>query len=368
MTRIPRKAKAAIIVGLVAVLVGAPAGVGYAAYSSDAPTRGLLPKGTVVSGIDVSRLTRDAAIAKVRAAVERDFDRTAVVTVAGKTYTLTQRKLGAGADVEAAVDEVYAAASRGNWLTRAWHRVVDGTDAPRAEVAVTPYDQGRLARIVDDAVKEHTVAPVDADVHESGGWLTFTKARFGHTLDRRATLSAFKWSLKDGRARQVGLMEVAPKTAAVDTAIVVHVGENKLYLYQHGKITKTYSVATGAPQFPTPTGRFEVVLKRYLPTWVNPWSKWSMDEPATIPPGPNNPLGTRAMNLSAPGIRIHGTPADRSIGYSVSHGCIRMHMRDVEALYPLVPQGTPVFLVRVGAPRFPGMSLSNDAANAADGG
>jgi lipoprotein-anchoring transpeptidase ErfK/SrfK len=94
-----------------------------------------------------------------------------------------------------------------------------------------------------------------------------------------------------------------------------------------------------------------------------------MHEPARIGPGPRNPLGTRALNLSAPGIRIHGTPAARSIGYSVSHGCIRMRMPDVEALYPLVPQAAPVFIVRAGPPRFPGSAPAvPDTANVADGG
>jgi L,D-transpeptidase ErfK/SrfK len=109
-----------------------------------------------------------------------------------------------------------------------------------------------------------------------------------------------------------------------------------------------------------------VTLKRYLPTWVNPWSKWSMDMPAKIGPGPGNPLGTRALNLSAPGIRIHGTPHARSIGYSVSHGCIRMRMPDVEALYPLVPKGTPVFIVKAAPARVPGFDV--DSGPAGEGG
>ena len=70
--------------------------------------------------------------------------------------------------------------------------------------------------------------------------------------------------------------------------------------------------------------------------------------PQTIPPGPANPLGLRALPLSAPGILIHGTPEDSSIGHWASHGCIRMHEADVLALYPLVPVGTKVIVY--GAP------------------
>ncbi len=66
--------------------------------------------------------------------------------------------------------------------------------------------------------------------------------------------------------------------------------------------------------------------------------------PAYIPPGPGNPLGTRALYLNAPGIRIHGTYNSASIGTYASHGCIRMLIGDSEALFPLVPVGTKVII------------------------
>jgi lipoprotein-anchoring transpeptidase ErfK/SrfK len=51
------------------------------------------------------------------------------------------------------------------------------------------------------------------------------------------------------------------------------------------------------------------------------------------------------MGLSAPGVGIHGTPSPGSIGYSVSHGCIRMLIPDAEWLFNRVRIGTPVFIV-----------------------
>jgi lipoprotein-anchoring transpeptidase ErfK/SrfK len=67
--------------------------------------------------------------------------------------------------------------------------------------------------------------------------------------------------------------------------------------------------------------------------------------PEYVPPGPGNPLGTRAMQLDADSIYIHGTPNDGSIGTHASHGCIRMHMGDAEDLYQRVQIGTPVLIV-----------------------
>jgi len=64
-----------------------------------------------------------------------------------------------------------------------------------------------------------------------------------------------------------------------------------------------------------------------------------------VPPGPGNPLGTRWMGLSVPGVGIHGTPDAASIGYSASHGCIRMRIPDAEWLFEHVSEGTPVFIV-----------------------
>ena len=98
--------------------------------------------------------------------------------------------------------------------------------------------------------------------------------------------------------------------------------------------------------YPTPMGHWTIVNKRVNPTWYNPAKDtWGKDEPAFIPPGPDNPLGTRALDLDAPGIRIHGTPSDSSIGHWASHGFIRMHIPDSEDLFGRVEIGTPVIIV-----------------------
>jgi hypothetical protein len=117
------------------------------------------------------------------------------------------------------------------------------------------------------------------------------------------------------------------------------------------QLVKTYDVATGLPKYPTPRGQFKIVNKRFRPTWVNPAKgsgEWGANLPARIPPGPQNPLGTRAMDLNSRGIRIHGTSAVGSIGFNASHGCIRMRMSDVEELFSLVDVGTPVLIVQSG--------------------
>ncbi len=123
--------------------------------------------------------------------------------------------------------------------------------------------------------------------------------------------------------------------------IVVNLGQRKLRLIRDGRVWKTYSIAVGQPAHPTPTGEYEINDKQVDPAWYPPDSPWAA-ELETIPPGPGNPLGTRWIGTTAPAIGIHGTYADSSIGYAASHGCMRMHIPDVEELFEQVQLGMKV--------------------------
>ena len=127
--------------------------------------------------------------------------------------------------------------------------------------------------------------------------------------------------------------------------IIIRRGTNKLDLYDGMKLRREFGVATGQSLYPTPLGRFEIIVKWRNPWWYPPASDWAKDA-KPIPPGPGNPLGTRWMGISSPAVGIHGTPDSASIGYSVSHGCIRMLIPDVEWLFQQVEIGTPVYIVR----------------------
>jgi lipoprotein-anchoring transpeptidase ErfK/SrfK len=105
-----------------------------------------------------------------------------------------------------------------------------------------------------------------------------------------------------------------------------------------------FRVATGQRIYPTPLGRFEIVTKWRNPWWYPPDSDWAKGE-KPVPPGPGNPLGTRWMGISSPGVGIHGTPDAASLGYSASHGCIRMAIPQAEWLFEHVEIGTPVYIV-----------------------
>jgi lipoprotein-anchoring transpeptidase ErfK/SrfK len=119
-----------------------------------------------------------------------------------------------------------------------------------------------------------------------------------------------------------------------------------MWLYDGEKVIFSAPVAIGTPGHPTPLGTWKVVGKVKNPSWTNPGAAWAASMPPYIPPGPSNPLGTRAIYLSASGIRFHGTNNINSVGTAASHGCMRMYRSDIEALYPKVPVGIDVFILR----------------------
>lgn len=167
--------------------------------------------------------------------------------------------------------------------------------------------------------------------------------------DSKLLVSAFPLTQDGTYTVKVKVRDLAGSTVVrkwkfnLDTTfIIIDLSERRLYLYRNSKVIKTYRVAVGRVDFPTPVGDWKIIGKRRNPVWRNPNMEWSKDMPEFIPPGPGNPLGPRALYLSAPLIRIHGTPQIGSIGRAASHGCIRMYPWDVIELFDLVKVGTPV--------------------------
>jgi L,D-transpeptidase ErfK/SrfK len=117
------------------------------------------------------------------------------------------------------------------------------------------------------------------------------------------------------------------------------------------RVVYTYPLGIGKVGWATPEGTTKIVSKRKDPYWTPPASvrKEHKEEgdplPARVPPGPDNPLGNRAMNLGWPTYLIHGTNKPAGVGVRASHGCIRMLPEDIEQLYEMVPVGTRVTVV-----------------------
>lgn len=130
--------------------------------------------------------------------------------------------------------------------------------------------------------------------------------------------------------------------------IVINLAELRLYYFPgKGGTVITHPIGIGREGWETPTGRTEIVHKRVNPTWIPPDSIRAErpELPPAVPPGPDNPLGAFALNLSWPRYVIHGTNNPWGVGRRVSSGCIRLYPEDIEALFPRLPVGTPVAVV-----------------------
>ena len=117
-----------------------------------------------------------------------------------------------------------------------------------------------------------------------------------------------------------------------------------LRLYKQLKLVKTYGIAVGRAGLDTPAGLYDINDKQANPWWHVPNSAWAGDLAGrVIPPGPDDPIKSRWMGFFN-GAGIHGTSEDWSIGSAASHGCIRMHIWDVEDLYDRVPLHSPIYV------------------------
>jgi lipoprotein-anchoring transpeptidase ErfK/SrfK len=292
-----------------------------------APSAARLPTiapGVTISGTHVGGLTAEPARTKVAAA----FDRPLTVVDGTQRWTIAPQRFGAGAAAQKAVSQALVSAP-----------------GARLDVKVTWSDR-KLARYVDRIAKGIDRAPLDArfvEVTDSGP--VISPEREGIAVMRDVLRHTIEGKLaQDVRTRVTVPTRALHPTRTRDNygpVIWIDRGSNTLRLYNGESLVRTFGVATGQSAYPTPPGLWHIVDMQRDPWWIPPDSAWAKNAKPT-PPGPGNPLGTRWMGLDAAGVGIHGTPDAASIGYSASHGCIRMRIPDAEWLFDNVEVGTPV--------------------------
>lgn len=336
------------IAALVAsVALFAVAGGAAVAVADDYASREILPLGTVVAGIDLSGMTRADAHEALAEQVVAPLGEPITVRRGDAAFTLEAASM-IEIDVDAMVETAFEPRKSATLPDRVIDRASGRTTGVTADLQVT-LDERALDGWLREVAASVETTPADARVVLKDGSVVVEPSRTGVSVDTTATAAALRDALTSGvKTVEAAVIHTEPEVteSELGPAILVDISERKLYLYEAGAVSKTYGVAVGTPGHPTPRGEFEITLKRYMPTWSNPGSAWAAGMPQTIGPGPSNPLGTRALNINAPGIRIHGTTANSSIGTAASHGCMRMHRWDIEDLYERVEVGTPVFIVR----------------------
>ena len=339
-----------LIVGLTSgLLVLALGGAAYAAYRYDRSMSGRILPGVRIDGVDVSGLTRSEALEEMQAHAALDLDRSITVIVRGEQFTVTPRDLGRRARVRAAVDEAFELSGQLGWMERAWRRLRN--EPLRRDIVVERSDARGVERYVGRIAKEIRKAPEEAAIELSDdGGLRFRRDRPGVALDERNAQRRLAAAIEEGTTRvrfstHALRSKVTPQT--LGPTIVVRIDTNTLELYEGFRVTRTWDVATAKPGWVTPAGEWTIYRKAENPTWYNPaLDSWGAGLPAVVPGGPGNPMGTRALYITAPGlIRIHGNGAPDTVGRYVSHGCVRMINEQIEELYELVPVGTKVIIL-----------------------
>ena len=349
----PSVASRLLIVVVATLLLALSGSLAWAAVN-DFQTRGVVPPGVTVAGRPLGGLTSAGARAVIEEAVAAPLLRPIAVQAAGREFSLDPKTI-VTVDVDGMLSAAYAPRRTAPFVLRVHYDLTGAVPATEVAPAFT-LDQKALATWVSAVASQIDSAPVSADMKLVDGAVVVTRSAAGRRLDASGTIAALtsaldaEKALSDEASRSVSIpvLPVAPKVTekSFGKALVVDLSQRSISLFNGLKLEKAYPCAIGTPGHPTPKGAFKIVGKRYMPTWRNPGSAWAKSMPAYIGPGPGNPLGTRALNLDASGIRIHGTSSNSSIGTAASHGCMRMHMWDVEDLYPRVPIGTPVFVVR----------------------
>jgi lipoprotein-anchoring transpeptidase ErfK/SrfK len=286
-----------------------------------------VPGGVRVAGIRVGGLTPSAATAAVRGA----FAKPLPLVVDGKHVALHPSKL-AKAYVEPAIGHARSAKAG----TNVHLAVTVRGEAVRSAVAA-------LARRFDRDGRGATLKFV-------GGKPRITGQVAAVTLDQGALVQRVVHALTANMRRPLSVhtRETQPEVTAASFGPVILINRqtNRLTLFRpDNTVWRTFPVATGQAIYPTPSGRFSIVVKQLNPWWYPPTQDAWAAGLSPVPPGPDNPLGTRWMGLSAPGIGIHGTDEPSSIGWNASHGCIRMQVVDSEWLFDHVRVGTTVFIV-----------------------
>jgi lipoprotein-anchoring transpeptidase ErfK/SrfK len=341
-----------IVAGLIVALLVVVAG---AMYLYDHGRRETIADGVRIDGVDVGGLHAAAARAKIQREVVTNLNRPVTVTAGAKTWTLGPREAGLTVDTANMVAQAVQASREGSIVTRTI-RGLSGEHVNRDVPLVISYSHAAV-RGVTAQVRVAVQRPArDATVQPSASGLTQVEGETGTIVDSEKLGARIDRALTGAAHSHTVVVPVKTVQPAVTTAklaemypayIVVNRGAFRLSFYEHLKLAKTYEIAVGMEGLETPAGLHRIEWKQVDPPWYVPKKAWAGALAGTVvPPGPTDPLKARFMSFDG-GAGIHGIDPSEysSIGHDASHGCVRMRIPDVIALYAKTPVGTPVYII-----------------------
>ena len=298
--------------------------------------------GITAAGQDVSGLTVEEAAARLQQVYRGQLERASVtVRAADLRWTLTPAKARVRFDAT-------GSAKRALDAGRSAH------GAPLDVPLAVDYSRSRVERFAGRIDRRLRRKPRDAQLRVSVTSVRVVPSRRGRDIDGRRLARKIGQALRDPRiARDFKptLRRPKPKITAGElrrqarTVITIQQATFTLRLLKNSTVVRSYKVAVGQPDYPTPNGLFAIQSKQVNPVWSVPNSPWAGELAGTTVSGGSaaNPLRARWMGIVG-GVGIHGTAQSDSIGTRASHGCIRMHVPDVIELFGRVPLGTPVLI------------------------
>jgi lipoprotein-anchoring transpeptidase ErfK/SrfK len=334
---------------LAVLIVGA-----VALYLYDHGRRDTIANGVKIAGINVGGMSAKSARERVPSELRTRLDQPIVIQYAKRRFTLHPRTARVRYDVAAMVDAAIARSREANIFSRTWRSLTGGSVHADVPPQVS-YSRQAVNRFVEGAVNQLNRAPRDASINYSASGLERVPGRDGLAVNAKQLRNGVIFDIENQRYEGVLrplAHRIQPAVKTSDLArkfpriVVVNRNDFTLRLYRNLKQFKTYGIAVGQSGLETPAGLHAVTDKTVDPTWYVPQAAWAGSLAGQVIPGgsPENPLKARWIGFY-PGDGIHGTADDASIGSAASHGCIRMHVPDVEDLYDRVKLGDPVYVI-----------------------
>jgi lipoprotein-anchoring transpeptidase ErfK/SrfK len=339
---------AAILAGVIVVL-------GAAMFIYDHARRDRIANGVTIAGVPVGGLSEADARAKIERDLISELNKPITVHSGSHRWTLSARQAGVTVNASNMVSQAITASRQGSIFTRTV-RGLTGGSVHRDVPLVVSYSHAAVRGLTAKIRAAVNRAPRDATVTPGAGGLEQVPAAVGLTVENDKLGGRIDRALAaTGSARLVSVptRAVKPSVTTAQLAekypayIVVNRGTFKLTFYEHLKLAKTYEVAVGMEGLETPAGLHHIEWEQVDPPWYVPKKAWAGKLAGTVvPPGPSDPLKARFMSIEG-GAGIHGIDPSEydSIGHNASHGCVRMRIPDVIALYDKSPVGTPVYII-----------------------
>lgn len=372
--RLSVPSKVALIVAFIAVIaLGSVVGV---AFAHDRSTYDIIPDNTTISGVDVSGMTEQQAVDTVTGSLAPQSQNIVVSLTdptTGEAYDVTL----AGSvtyDVTGSVEQALDRNRERSTVSRIVGSATGDELAPADIPLSYQVDSTSVHDLVGQAAASIDRAPADAyrDFNDDDT-ITLHPEVYGRTLDVDATAAAVTAQLQGAMGAGASAAELtsaplqvpmvamtaepAVKAADLPPCIIVDYDTTTLYVYGTDPTTPIFECAIGYGRgtdedgtFTSPEGLHYIEYKDAAPSWTNPDpTGWGSNLPPVVGPGPDNPLGLRALKVSdAPMVFLHGVNNAWLTHNNQSHGCINIYNDDIVQLFDLIPDpstvSTPVYV------------------------